>query len=211
MAFSIKKETRVSKYSLPLALRNRNGKIIKFVSGAALMASLNSCWFFFGNIWATAGLPAAEYVDRNGAIKIVEDELNWYTATTIVFQRDVKLAIQDQTGDVIDFIADGYNAERKIIYELTAYYDFKYAENSKEKIYLDPTTDILTTNEKNLIKNFTFGDHYFCVIESDYDESIYSEVDNFAYFYYLETQKDVTTDQTDDTTNDATDDATGDL
>lgn len=209
MAFSIKKETRVSKYSLPLALRNRNGKIIKFISGAALLASLCGC--FPEGRWAPGGVPALEYIDRNKAIEIVESKFAVDLSADIAFQRDFKLVIQDASGDVIDLIADGYNAEKKIIYELTAYYNFKYAENSKEKIYLDPTTDILTTNEKNLIKNFTFGDHYFCVIESDYDESIYSEVDNFSYFYYLETQKDVTTDQTDDTTNDATDDATGDL
>lgn len=212
MAFSIKKETRKPRYSLPFHIKGyKTAAVTKIVAGATVMATLNSCSliygiFGFGGWGVTAGLPAAEYVDRTEAIEIVEEELK--TASPIVFQRDFKLVIQDQTGDVIDLIADGYNAEKKIIYELTAYYDFKYAENSTEKIYLDPTSDILTADEKNLIKNFTFGDHYFCVIESDYDHDIYYEADHFTYFYYLETQKDVTTDQTDDTTNDATDDTT---
>lgn len=208
MAFSIKKETRKPCYSFTVSASVKNGKISNMISAVTILSSIG---YFSLFVTSCPGLPAAEYVDRNGAIKIVEEELNWNTATPLVFQRDVKLAIQDATGDVIDLIADGYNAEKKIIYELTAYYDFKYAENSKDKIYLDSTTDIITTDEKNLIKNFTFGDHYFCVIESDYDYDIYDEAGDFRYFYKLETQKDVTTDQTDDTTNDATDDTTDDL
>lgn len=184
MAFSIKKETRVSKYSLPLALRNRNGKIIKFVSGAALLASFCSCQ-------PEGGVPNIELVDRNRAIEIVESRF----ASDLVFQRDVKRIIQDASGDVIDLIADGYNAEKKIIYELRAYYNTETNYIGGEYVlnYLDPTGDILTNDELGLIKNYSFGGYYFCHIDSYYEDSVNYILDKFIQYYKnLDTTTDLT-------------------
>ncbi|MBP7552441.1 MAG: hypothetical protein KA885_03370 [Spirochaetes bacterium] len=190
MAFSIKKETRVSKYSLPLALRNRNGKIIKFVSGAALAASLFGC-----PTPPTGGLPYIEPVDRNIAIELVESKFAVDLSADIVFQRDVKLVIQDASGDVIDLIADGYNADKKIIYELTSYYDIKttYYNGGYTNNYLDPTGDILTDDELGLIKNYSFGGYYFCNVYSDYEDIIDNILDKLIQYYKnLDTTTDLT-------------------
>lgn len=187
MAFSIKKETRVSKYSLPLALKNRNGKIIKFVSGAALLASFCSCQ-------PEGGVPNIELVDRNKAIEIVESKFAVDLSADIVFQRDVKLVIQDASGDVIDLIADGYNADKKIIYELTSYYDIKttYYNGGYTNNYLDPTGDILTDDELGLIKNNSFGGYYFCNVYSVYEDLIDYILYNFIQYYKnLETTTDL--------------------
>lgn len=178
MAFSIKKETRKPQYSLPIVVRNRRGKIVKILTTAVLVSSLSNCM-------PEAGLPYIEPVDRNRAIEIVEGKFKSDLFADIVFQRDVKLVIQDASGDVIDLIADGYNAEKKIIYELTAYYNVKttYYNGVYTKNYLDPTNDILMDEEIDLIKNNSFGGYHICDIYSDYEDTISYLINKFIQYY----------------------------
>jgi hypothetical protein len=74
----------------------------------------------------------------------------------VKMQHNVPLKLKSADGKVIEFIADGYNADKKLAYEWVAAPG--YSKNKNDKA-------ILSTNEIAMIKNTQFGDTMILVLD----------------------------------------------
>jgi hypothetical protein len=90
----------------------------------------------------------------------------------IKMKHQVPLKLKSDDGKVIEFIADGYNADKKLAYEWVAAPDY-----TKDK----KATEILTTNDIALIKNAKFGETMILVIDKKDINKIRQYVSTYMY------------------------------
>ncbi|NPV00820.1 MAG: hypothetical protein HPY53_05495 [Brevinematales bacterium] len=98
--------------------------------------------------------------------KIIQDNID------IKMKHSVPLKLKTDDGKTIEFIADGYNAEKKLAYEWIAAPDY-----SKDK----KATEILTTNDIAFIKNAKFGDTIILVIDKKDKIGMQQYVSTYMY------------------------------
>jgi hypothetical protein len=90
-------------------------------------------------------------------------------------KHDVPLMLKSPDGkQVIEFIADGYNADKKLAYEWVA--APKYAKDKKD-------SDILSDKENSFISNAMFGDTMILVIDTNDAEEIWVFVSANLIYY----------------------------
>jgi hypothetical protein len=174
MKFQISKEKRNPEYHINPDSRMEKVKkaAIPLLAGILAVTGISSSVSAAGPDVKTAGVPIYNpTIHSVTEMTVIVDKIILGNIG-IKMKHDIPLKLKDSDGHMIEFIADGYNADKKLAYEWVAAPD--YSKDKKDK-------DILTTNETVYIKDSMFGETMILVIEKNDKKGISQYVSTYMY------------------------------
>ena len=174
MKFQIRKEERNPgyKYTPQGSADKRKRTVSPFLIGLLAVLGMASPASSADGSVKTAGVPVynPEVYSVTEMTVIVDKVI--LNNIDIKMKHDIPLKLKSPDGKTIEFIADGYNADKKLAYEWVAAPDY-----TKDK----KAAEILTTNDIALINNAMFGDTMILVIDTKDITEIRQYVSTYMY------------------------------